>query len=230
MKIARLVVLITVIALLLSTVSIGLAAPPAQEPSNLSSLNETLSFNNLGTIMSGRNNQVDDPPAEDGDDDAGSEPGEPEPDAPDGEAIKQHPVAAAIAEYFGVTYDEVMALHEAGNGFGGIAKAYFFADKLSTPLTPEELLEAAHQSGWGNVLKENGIHPGAVGKGAAKHPDGPPGQVNKGNGNGDAADSTGENLTGQGGNGNQGNGNGHGNGQDKPAQNNGQGRGQKKKG
>ena len=84
------------------------------------------------------------------------------------EAVKQHPVAGAIAEFFGVDYDVIKGLHDQGYGFGVITKAYFFAGKLETPLTPEELLEEARVSGWGNVLKQNGIHPGSVGKGSGK--------------------------------------------------------------
>jgi hypothetical protein len=137
---------------------------------------------------------------------------------------KEHPVASAIAEYFGVTYDEIMSLHEAGNGFGNIAKAYFFADKMDPPLTPEELLEAAHGTGWGNVLKENKIHPGSVGNGNGHRPesggpgdDGPPGQAKKGNNltapaGSDLVGQSGNNGNGKGNNGNGGNhGNGHGN-------------------
>jgi hypothetical protein len=70
----------------------------------------------------------------------------------------QHPVATALAEYFEVPYEEVMGLHLDGYGFGVITKAYFFADELD--MEPAELLEAAHGTGWGNILKENGIHPG----------------------------------------------------------------------
>ncbi|MCB0172460.1 MAG: hypothetical protein KDJ97_18085 [Anaerolineae bacterium] len=93
---------------------------------------------------------------------------------------KQHPVAAAIAEYFDVPYDEIEGLHEDGYGFGNIAKAYFFAEKLNamnidmedaTLVTPADLLSEAHGSGWGNVLKDNDIHPGAVGNGHGKKAD-----------------------------------------------------------
>ena len=94
--------------------------------------------------------------------------------------MKQHPVATAIAEYFDVPYEEVKGLHDDGYGFGNIAKAYFFSEKINQlnmdvegaiPLTPEDLLSEAHGSGWGNVLKDNGIHPGAVGNGQGKKAD-----------------------------------------------------------
>jgi hypothetical protein len=156
--------------------------------------------------------------------------------------LHQHPVASAIADYFGVEYDEIITLHESGNSFGNIAKAYFFADKLE--LEPAELLESAHSSGWGNVLKENGLHPGSVGKGNDKqvetpdepadtvetsaqpgskgnhgggvNPDlaGPGGGNGHGNGQGNGAGGAGENHSGQG-NGGGNSDHGKGNGKDK---------------
>jgi hypothetical protein len=116
-----------------------------------------------------------------------------------------HPVAAAIAAYFShsdvfttpVTYAGIMALHEEGLGFGVIAKAYFAAEKLG--IDPQVLLDAfAAGMGWGQIMKENGLHPGRAGRGGslgdimsghgnsqlgdsgAGHT--PPGQLKKGNG------------------------------------------------
>ncbi|MEW5958814.1 MAG: hypothetical protein AB1801_13865 [Chloroflexota bacterium] len=239
----------------LSIVALAQAAPPRQEGTNGSTLGETLNLddednteplgkNNLGTIMSGQKDGdtlVDETPDEGGagEDTSGDTPtdgtpdeggaGEDTPgDTPTddaGLATKEHPVASAIAEYFGVTYSEVMALHEAGNGFGNIAKAYFFADKLAADslLTPADLLEAAHGTGWGNVLKENKIQPGAVGNGNGHQPeqagsgdDGPPGLVKKGNNSSDSAGpelmgQSGDNGNGKGNNGNGNGNNGHGN-------------------
>ena len=136
-----------------------------------------------------------------------------------------HPVANAIADFFDVPPEEVASLHEEGNGFGNIVKAYFFADKLDPPMKPQELLEAAHESGWGNVLKEGGIHPGSVGNGGGNRPekektggppggDGPPGQTKKNNNNdSDSGTSIGPaNMAGPGGGNGNGNGNGQGNG------------------
>jgi hypothetical protein len=112
-----------------------------------------------------------------------------------------HPVAAAIAgffnEDFGVTYVDIMALHEAGLGFGVIAKAYFAAQKLG--IDPQVLLdEFAAGTGWGVIMKENGLHPGRAGRGGnlgdimSGHGNSqldasgagriPPGQLKKGNG------------------------------------------------
>ncbi|MCG3206984.1 MAG: hypothetical protein FOGNACKC_00584 [Anaerolineae bacterium] len=114
---------------------------------------------NLGTVMAGKTAPL------------GEGTTTPVDDTDPGETIARHPVAAALANFFGVTYDEVFGLHEAGNGFGNIAKAYFFAEVIGT--TPADLLEQVHGAGWGNVLKENGIHPGAVGQGVK------PGKKNK---------------------------------------------------
>ncbi|MCB0212075.1 MAG: hypothetical protein KDJ52_22220 [Anaerolineae bacterium] len=218
------------------------AAPPVQENTQNDSLGDSFNLdeegnvideaedsggNNLGTIMSGKNDnddEIEEPaeeeePADETSDESSDEEddelddttdeesgdgeveddtsdettdeeddGQEEDESSDDDAtdeedaeetgeVKQHPVAAAIAEYFDVPYEEVKGLHDDGYGFGNIAKAYFFSEKLnqmnmniegSTVLTPEDLLSEAHGSGWGNVLKENGIHPGAVGNGQGK--------------------------------------------------------------
>jgi hypothetical protein len=246
------VTLILSMMLAVGAISLAQAAPPGQEgTTGGSTFGETLDLdgdddseppgkNNLGTIMSGRKDgdtigdEPDDGTSEDdasGDDGTGDPPddGTGGDDTGDGTepGVKEHPVASAIAEYFGVEYGKIMSLHEAGNGFGNIAKAYFFANRLELSLTPEGLLQQAHESGWGNVLKEQGIHPGTVGNGGSKRPaqagpsdnvgpgnDGPPGQLKKESNlvnpaNGDAE------LVGPGGN------NGNGNGRD----NNGNGKG-----
>ena len=57
-----------------------------------------------------------------------------------------------------------MALHEEGLGFGVIAKAYFAAQKLG--IDPQVLLDQfAAGMGWGEIMKENGLHPGRAGRG-----------------------------------------------------------------
>jgi hypothetical protein len=112
-----------------------------------------------------------------------------------------HPVAAAVAgffeEDFGVTYADIMALHEEGLGFGVIAKAYFAAQKLG--IDPQLLLdEFSAGTGWGNIMKNHALHPGQAGRGGNlgdimsghgnSQPDTsgagriPPGQLKKGNG------------------------------------------------
>jgi hypothetical protein len=112
------------------------------------------------------------------DDDDGDDTNGDDPEA-DGSGVKEHPVAKAIADYFGVDYEDVFELHEAGNGFGTITKAYYFTNYLSDaelppgmtpPENPEALLDAAHGSGWGNVLKDYGIHPGSIGNGKGHRP------------------------------------------------------------
>ena len=183
-------ILVVAIILLFSLASIALAAPPLQTPEDGSSVGDTIDLDNvktnLGTIMSDKNgdDDADDP---DGEEPEGETPegGEPEGEEPEGDdpagddgEIKEHPVASALAEYFGVSYDEVMDLHMAGNGFGNIVKAYFFKDKLRTEMDPVAILDAAHDSGWGNFLKENGMHPGN-GHGADKEKKVPPGQAKK---------------------------------------------------
>jgi hypothetical protein len=212
-KVGFIVVLFIVFSL--SMAAAAQAAPPVPGDEEVApegaSLGETLSFNNLGTIMSGKNSTTGDSLDETDDDvDEGTN-GDPDDDTgdtddTDGEAdndqdaTKQHPVARALAEYFfdkmpvdmvyedvNALYDEIMTLHEAGNGFGNITKAYFFADKLD--MKPAELLDTAHGMGWGNVLKNGDIHPGSVGNGDTNsnrpdhagrpEKDGPPGQMKK---------------------------------------------------
>lgn len=139
------------------------------------------------------------------------------PEADTSEA-KEHPVARAIADYFDVPYEDVFDLHEAGNGFGTITKAYYFTNLLSDaelmtpPESPEALLEAAHGSGWGNILKDYGIHPGSIGNGQGHRPDSeattadasgskhhtPPGQAKKNQAAMDGVDAGTSDLVGQG--------------------------------
>jgi hypothetical protein len=86
--------------------------------------------------------------------------------------VEKHPVAAAIAAYIAenydpnVTYEAVMALHEQGFGFGAITKAYLLAPVVGQDQEPAALLNfigEAREKGWGNVLKEKGVHPGSPG-------------------------------------------------------------------
>lgn len=81
----------------------------------------------------------------------------------------QHPVAARLADAFGVSYDEVMGWHCKGYGFGEIAKAYLLADK--TGKTPDEFFAMrAAGEGWGQIVKDAGVKPNELA----------PGQVIKG--------------------------------------------------
>ena len=120
-------VFVVAIILLFSLASMVLAAPPLQTPDDDgtagSTLGDTLNLDNvksnLGTVMSGKGseNDADDPAGEepDGETPPGDQPedeeppvGDPADDDPAGEEpIKQHPVASALAEFFGVDYDEL---------------------------------------------------------------------------------------------------------------------------
>jgi hypothetical protein len=236
---------------LLAIVSVAQAAPPMQTPDGGdSSLGDTIDLDetndpggkmNLGTVMSGENDAGDPDDVDDGTGDGADESDDgSEGDVDDGtdgdiddgvdegtdEMIQQHPVAFALSEFFDVPYDEVMGLHEAGNGFGNIARAYFFTSQFPDKfegMDAAALLDYAHgPGGWGNIFREAGATPGNGRPSGPNADDGPPGQARR---NGDPAE-----LTGQGGNGNgngngigNGNGNGNGNGKD-----NGRGKGNNK--
>ena len=207
------VVILACVILMFVSVSAARAAPPLQEPqeggddtaSVTDSFNLDEKGNNLGTIMSGRGTNEDTEMENPGDDD-------PNGDVPDGEdpdgddaadgAVKEHPVASAIAEYFDVDYLEVKTLHENGYGFGVITKAYFFADKFGIEFVALESIMSGQKRGWRKVLNELNAHkngqdpqevitaqsnsrgaspaepPGQAKKGTQA---GPPGQVGRGN-------------------------------------------------
>jgi len=77
-----------------------------------------------------------------------------------------HPVGLALANFFGVPYDEIMAWHEGGIGFGNIVKAYFLADALEDEgLTVEDVLdEKLSGTGWGRLMKDLGLSPSSKDK------------------------------------------------------------------
>lgn len=82
-----------------------------------------------------------------------------------------HPVAIAIANHFsdtGVTYTDIMSHHvNQGLGFGVIAKAYFISEALSgtNEMVGPLIAEFLNGSGWGQILKAHGLHPGVAGRG-----------------------------------------------------------------
>jgi hypothetical protein len=77
------------------------------------------------------------------------------------------PVAAALANHFGVPYEEIAALHDAGLGFGVIARAYFLAERFED-VTPQALLaEFQAGRGWGQIVRQLGLHPGRHGQGGS---------------------------------------------------------------
>lgn len=125
------------------------------------------------------------------------------------------PVAQRIAAAFNVSYDDVIQMHCAGNGFGEITRAFLLQTK--TNVSAWTYLQRHHDGeGWGQIIKDAGVQPSdlAPGQVISKGPkcedgNGPPGQCKKlddhgpGQDNGHGHDN---------GNGNgQGNGNGHGN-------------------
>ncbi|HEX2906010.1 MAG TPA: hypothetical protein VHO69_04075 [Phototrophicaceae bacterium] len=141
----------------------------------------------------------------------------------------EHPVGQAIAETFGVPYDEVMAFHCSGMGFGNIVRAYSLA-KASGGNAKDYLERHQKGEGWGNIRKESGVDATELA----------PGQVLKPGKKGDATQPTAAPQTGPGNNGNGGdkkdkdkdqgnNGNGNGNGNDGGGNGNSGGKGGGKK-
>lgn len=117
-----------------------------------------------------------------------------------------HPVAQRIAEAFNVTYDEVIAFHCEGFGFGEITRAYLIAQETGT--TADDVLDRRRAGeGWGHIMRDSNIHPSdlapgqAIGRGRGRGNNGNGNNGNNGNGRGNG-----------GGNGNGNNGNGRGNG------------------
>jgi len=80
---------------------------------------------------------------------------------------RTHPVAQAIALHFHLPYTEVMSLHDAGLGFGQIARAYLTALASGGVLSPTQVLEMIQSGmGWGQIKQQYGIHPGGLGLGS----------------------------------------------------------------
>ncbi len=77
-----------------------------------------------------------------------------------------HPVATRLAAAFGVSYDEIMALHCQGIGFGNIAKAYLLAKKTGKNATDFFALRKGGQ-GWGQIMKDAGVKPSDLSMGQA---------------------------------------------------------------
>ena len=68
----------------------------------------------------------------------------------------------ALAEYLGVSPEEIQALYDSGVGLGVIAEAYILSDVLL--MTPEEIIEAktSGEINWGELLQEAGLQPGEI--------------------------------------------------------------------
>ena len=143
-----------------------------------------------------------------------------------------HPVAARIADAFNVSPCEVEAQHDAGNGFGNIAKAYLLAEAYNQALLdgllegeeidPSLLLDAQayldmHDSGmgWGQIVKASGVHPSDLAPGKLKkraaNDDDDSDDTTEDTTTGTSTTETSNNGNGNNGNGNGNNGNGNGN-------------------
>lgn len=86
-----------------------------------------------------------------------------EPEDEDNATTKpNHPVAMWISKRFELDYDKLMAMHEAGIGWGNLVKAYHLAQVNSNlGITGEELLDMRLEGkGWGNITRELGTYPG----------------------------------------------------------------------
>ncbi len=117
----------------------------------------------------------------------------------------QQPVAARLADSFGVSYDEIMAWHCQGYGFGEIARAYLLAKNSKDGLTVDQIMaDRKGGKGWGQIVKDAGVDPKELA----------PGSVIKGKHDGSQTSGTDDtngkgNGKGNGGNGGKGNGKGN---------------------
>jgi hypothetical protein len=76
--------------------------------------------------------------------------------------IFRHPIALWLSTRFDLDYDQLMAMHKSGIGWGNIVKAYHLA-KVNSNLgvSGEELLDMRLEGkGWGIITRELGTNPG----------------------------------------------------------------------
>jgi len=68
-----------------------------------------------------------------------------------------YPAIEALATYFGVSTEEMKALHDSGVGLGVIAEAYVLSDLLD--VLPQDIidLKTGGDVGWGQILKDAGL-------------------------------------------------------------------------
>jgi uncharacterized membrane protein YgcG len=124
-----------------------------------------------------------------------------------------HPVATAIAEVYDVAYEDVIALHCAGNGFGNIVRAYALAEAAGDGTTAQDFIDRHNGGeGWGQIMQDSEVHPSDLAPGRIlRGPRGgaaePTAEVS-----GDAATTDASGGPGNGNGGGHGNGNGNGNG------------------
>lgn len=71
-----------------------------------------------------------------------------------------HPVISSIAAALGLPYDQLAVWHEQGIGLGNIVRAVFLARTVG--VDPETVLQQLTSGqGWGTIMQEYGVHPGA---------------------------------------------------------------------
>lgn len=63
-----------------------------------------------------------------------------------------HKVADAIANYYGVSTEEIVAWHDKGYGYGEIVKAYALADASGESVSAILAMKSSGE-GWGNIEK-----------------------------------------------------------------------------
>jgi NhaP-type Na+/H+ or K+/H+ antiporter len=72
-----------------------------------------------------------------------------------------HPQARRLAARFDVSYDEIMAWHCSGRGFGEIRKAYALAQRTrgtDNAVTVEQVFAMRDaRQGWGQILRQYGL-------------------------------------------------------------------------
>jgi len=84
------------------------------------------------------------------------------------ETTSQNPVIAYLASITGESVDQIIAYQKDGYGLGNIAKAYYLLNFVvlgDDVLLPGDgsllaILEQSKLTGWGNLYKELGLHPG----------------------------------------------------------------------
>jgi hypothetical protein len=131
-----------------------------------------------------------------------------------------HPVATAIAEEFDVSVEVVIGMHCSGFGFGAITRAFLLAEATGGDAQSYLDLKASG-TGWGQIMREAGVHPSDLAPGHV---------IGKNKHHGEATAEPEMETSSQGNGRGQGNGNGRGNGnQGGNGNGNGQGNGGGKK-
>jgi hypothetical protein len=137
-----------------------------------------------------------------------------EPTSTAGCSQPNQPVAQRLADSFGVSYDEIMGWHCQGFGFGEIARAYLLADAAGDNASTY-FAERQGGEGWGQIVKQAGVHPSALAPGQVIRPNHDATEESSANshpGNGNGGGNGNGNGNGHGNGGGNGNGNGDGNG------------------